>query len=41
MRYLLGTLGVMALFIALILVFHHTFDLMINNPPPYLPWSGD
>jgi tetratricopeptide (TPR) repeat protein len=39
-RYLLGTVGVVLLIMALLLVFHHTLDLMINDPPPYLPWSG-
>jgi tetratricopeptide (TPR) repeat protein len=41
MRYLFGTVGIVLLIMALLLVFHHTLDLMINDPPPYLPWSGD
>jgi tetratricopeptide (TPR) repeat protein len=40
-RYALGTIGAVLLVLALILVFRHTFDLVIDNPPPYLPWSGD
>jgi tetratricopeptide (TPR) repeat protein len=41
MRYILGTVGVVLLIMALLLVFRHTVNLMVNDPPPYLPWSGD
>jgi hypothetical protein len=41
LRYALGTIGAVLLLLALFLVFHHTFDLVIDHPPPYLPWSGD
>jgi tetratricopeptide (TPR) repeat protein len=41
LRYALGTIGAVLLLLALLLVFHHTFDLVIDNPPPYLPWSGN
>jgi tetratricopeptide (TPR) repeat protein len=39
-RYILGTVGVVLLIMALLLVFRHTFNLMVNDPPPFLPWSG-
>jgi tetratricopeptide (TPR) repeat protein len=41
MRYVLGTVGIVLLIMALLLVFHRTLDLMVNDPPPYLPWSGN
>jgi hypothetical protein len=40
-RYVLGTVGAILLVLAFLLVFHHSLELITENPPPYMPWSGD
>ena len=40
-RYVLGTMGAILLVMAFLLVFYHSLELITENPPPYMPWSGD
>lgn len=39
-RTLLGLVGVLVLALAFALVFHRSLSLVIDHPPPYLPWSN-
>jgi tetratricopeptide (TPR) repeat protein len=39
-RYVLGFVGVLVLALAFALVFHRSLGIVIDNPPPYMPWSN-
>jgi tetratricopeptide (TPR) repeat protein len=39
LRYTLGIAGFVLVVLAFMLVMHQAIELVINDPPPYLPWS--
>jgi tetratricopeptide (TPR) repeat protein len=39
-RYVLGFAGLVVLILAFWLVCHRSIDIVIDHPPPYMPWSN-